>query len=1073
MTSAPSDREPGPVTARSARPYALAPGASFFVLTWTVGLGIARLTGAAAVVLVLGATLAGLVGAVLEARRSVRSIDVIGGTGPTLTTAGEPVTLTIDCSARRRVPRVLRLRLSTDGPMPVAIGEGTVGERLAGDVGTVPIDVRFPDAGVFDVIRVDVETAGASGLIWWRRRALVRFEPILVAPRSVGPMVPFDETTNGDPGDGSTRLGTSTGDVDGVRTWREGEGVVGVHWPSTLRAGSLIVHDRHVSSDRSWVVHVDEGGDAGQVRFTLDEGLRAGHTVGIRTGAAIDGSVTPVHDADDAARVSAVIASQHADAARPRRRPLRTREFHFFGAPGAASVDSNPERSARFTPAARWITALAAGLALAMLVTALGGRPVTMLLIVAGLVLGAVVTLRFVGDDGRRPLGIRIASGVATVGALAYIAVGASGVTGLLAALRGPLPDLLMLLVVLHGFEVTDRRTMRVHQAIALIVAVYAAGLRLDDQLGWWLAAWGAAFVGAITLTSSPPRTADGGARHAGSVAARRRRTRGRAVGVIGWTWLGAACAFAVLIAIPIPDGPASLGLPALSTGTPVGAPGALAGPDGSPAGSTSEDGARGSLGQAGGYRGFSETLDTSVRGDLGDDVVMRVRSPEPAFWRGQTFTAFDGRTWRVSPLVGDPQQGPNIAVPSTIGDQVNPRLETDELIQTYFVEADLPNVLFAAHRATTVIFDGVVWTRPDGALRSDVTLTDGSVYTVVSQRPRVTPPLLRAQGDVAAVFASFDDAASRTALAPYLDVPASTSARTRALADDLNPPGQSTYDTIRAYEAWIADHTAYDLDAAVPGPGVDAVDDVLFESQRGFCEQIASALTVMLRSQGVPARLATGYLSGERDRVSGVWKVRASDAHAWVEVWFPETGWEAFDPTATVPLAGDAQARTVGGDLVSAAISSIASHPVEVGAVMAGAMLLAAAVRVVDEQRRRRRRGRWGLAQDRFIELGDRLDVDDSLPTGSPPHGSPRTNPQRGELIRSRLDDPDAPDAADRAVALERSIVTVVDSLDRAAFDPTWTDGTPGADADYRRMIDALAWLERVRPAARQLTCS
>jgi hypothetical protein len=195
---------------------------------------------------------------------------------------------------------------------------------------------------------------------------------------------------------------------------------------------------------------------------------------------------------------------------------------------------------------------------------------------------------------------------------------------------------------------------------------------------------------------------------------------------------------------------------------------------------------------------------------------------------------------------------------------------------------------------------------------------------------------------------------------------------------------------------------------------------------------------------------------------------VRASDAHAWVEVWFPETGWEAFDPTATVPLAGDAQVRTVGGDLVSAAISSIASHPVEVGGAVAGAMLLAAAVRVVNEQRRRRRRGRWGLAQDRFTALGDRLEI-----AGALPHGSVHTNPWRGDLIRSRLDDPDAPDAADRAIALERSIAIVVDSLDRVAFDPTWTDATRAADADYRRMIDALESLERVRPAARELTYS
>ena len=116
--------------------------------------------------------------------------------------------------------------------------------------------------------------------------------------------------------------------------------------------------------------------------------------------------------------------------------------------------------------------------------------------------------------------------------------------------------------------------------------------------------------------------------------------------------------------------------------------------------------------------------------------------------------------------------------------------------------------------------------------------------------------------------------------------------------------------------EAWLAAHVEYDLDAPVPGAGVDAVDDFLFESQRGFCEQIASALAVMLRTQGVPARLATGYVPGDRDRISGVWKVRASDAHAWVEVWFPQSGWQAFDPTADVPLSGEQAQKLVGGKL-------------------------------------------------------------------------------------------------------------------------------------------------------------
>ena len=377
-----------------------------------------------------------------------------------------------------------------------------------------------------------------------------------------------------------------------------------------------------------------------------------------------------------------------------------------------------------------------------------------------------------------------------------------------------------------------------------------------------------------------------------------------------------------------------------------------------------------------------------------------------------------------MSPELGRPQQGPNIPVPPTLGDESNPQLESDELVQTYFVSADLPNVLFAAPRASTVIFDGTVWTRPDGALRSDTTLTDGSVYTVVSQRVSVTPELLRAQGDVSDVFATFTDGGSQAILAPYLELPTSTSARTIALADDLAQPGRSTYDTVLAYEGWIGANTAYDLNAPVPEPGTNAVDDFLFESQRGFCEQIASALTMMLRSQGVPARLATGYLPGERDRVSGVWKVRARDAHAWVEVWFPETGWQAFDPTASVPLAGDADAGTVGGDLVAAATSSVASHGREIGGVMFLALLGVGLVRIAAELRRRHRRGRWGLLQDRFTELTDRHRSSD--------HGVAMTNPRRGDLFC---------EAFGGDAAVEQQVAIVVEALDRAAFDPLWSD--------------------------------
>ena len=97
--------------------------------------------------------------------------------------------------------------------------------------------------------------------------------------------------------------------------------------------------------------------------------------------------------------------------------------------------------------------------------------------------------------------------------------------------------------------------------------------------------------------------------------------------------------------------------------------------------------------------------------------------------------------------------------------------------------------------------------------------------------------------------------------------------------------------------------HEVYDLTSPVPAQGQDAVDDFLFVSHRGFCEQFASAAVVMLRSAGIPARLVTGYSQGDltsepRERV-----MRGTDAHAWVQVWYPGIGWVNSDPTAAAVL--------------------------------------------------------------------------------------------------------------------------------------------------------------------------
>src|SRR5204863_9121503 len=77
-----------------------------------------------------------------------------------------------------------------------------------------------------------------------------------------------------------------------------------------------------------------------------------------------------------------------------------------------------------------------------------------------------------------------------------------------------------------------------------------------------------------------------------------------------------------------------------------------------------------------------------------------------------------------------------------------------------------------------------------------------------------------------------------------------------------------------------------------------DPVAFFLFERKAGHCEYFASAMAILLREEGVPSRIVTGFRGGEWNELTGNFIVRAKDAHSWVEVYFPGVGWYAFDPT-------------------------------------------------------------------------------------------------------------------------------------------------------------------------------
>ena len=729
------------------RPSGWSPGTGSLLGAWLASAAIARLTGATAVILILAAAVVSAVFEMVAGWWSARSVHVRSAVAPDVATVGDDLAVLVTIDGPTSPRAIERRRITFTRPDGAIVGiADAVRPTGPSDIATSDTDsvtVRFESPGIVSELTVTVQVAGPAGLCWWRRVQTVAIEPLHVAPIGHGPLLAIDRGISDREGSVAARRGNHDGEIDGVRPWRRGDATSSVHWPSSLRTDELIVHDRVTSIDERWLIDLDAA-DPDRLRWTLGEARRLGHDVEVRAG---DGSSHVVHDADDAVRWSAIAAQRRIDRELPDGREVPRPGFLH------RPIQLRPtvvEPATAITGPTRWSAAAAAFAGLAMLAGALDASPALLLLLFVSVATGAVVSMWVARRGGRRPLVLQAAIVMAIVAALAVIAVQATEVDGLLAALRGPLPEVLMLLVVLHGFEAVDRRTLRVHLAITFVLASYAAGLRIDATMGWWLAAWGAAFAASLLTTlRRARRVVDRDTLRSQPVAARRlvlgsARVGGRRVASIVAIGVGT---LALLSLIPIPDGPARLGLPALSVDAPtVSSPGGLALPDGSPTtdGNGATDPDRGMVGEVAGYPGFTEALDTSVRGTLGDEIVMRVRAPEPAFWRGQTFTEFDGRTWTVSPELGQPRNGPVIDVDPTIGDAIGTTVPSSELVQTYFVEQDLPNVVFAAPRPVQVIFDGSLWTRPDGALRSDVTLTAGSVYTVVSERLQVDAEILR-----------------------------------------------------------------------------------------------------------------------------------------------------------------------------------------------------------------------------------------------------------------------------------------------------------------------------------------
>src|SRR5215211_1463574 len=290
-------------------------------------------------------------------------------------------------------------------------------------------------------------------------------------------------------------------------------------------------------------------------------------------------------------------------------------------------------------------------------------------------------------------------------------------------------------------------------------------------------------------------------------------------------------------------------------------------------------------------YHGFRPYMDLRSRGRLSDEVVMKVRSEEPVPYRGVVFDDYNGKGWEISTgdaaekLTSDSMRFDTFTAMNTEPGEGPSR----EVAQVFRIEKDSPNIIFGAYRPETVFFPtSNIKIDPYGSLRAPYQIPEGSAYSVISNVPNASPDQLRSAGTVYP-----GEIADR-----YTQLPPTGLERTRQLAGRLTEGTTNPYDAVLKMNQYLKTTYPYDLSIPPQSQDMDAVEYFLFEQKRGYCEQFSSSLAVMARSLGIPARVATGYDPGEYNPFTGYYEVRASDAHAWVEVYFPGYGWSTFDPT-------------------------------------------------------------------------------------------------------------------------------------------------------------------------------
>ena len=305
---------------------------------------------------------------------------------------------------------------------------------------------------------------------------------------------------------------------------------------------------------------------------------------------------------------------------------------------------------------------------------------------------------------------------------------------------------------------------------------------------------------------------------------------------------------------------------------------------------------------------GFTDDVELGAIGEIkkSSNIVMRVQTGAPVHypmlrWRGIALSHFDGHRW-VSKEAGRLVRTP--ADDGWIKLAGREELEGQAAAQVRFVTLLEPlasDTLFAPSRLVLVRgnFAPDAGTYANSIRRSYLnTDSSDSIFNPFKNFGQI-----RYEGISILPVARPKEASNAGTEYPerireaYLQLPEHLDARIPEFAKRITAEATNPYAKSLAMEEYLRENFTYSLNMT-PNAGADPLAQFLFKTKAGHCEYFASSMAVMLRTLGIPSREVNGFLPGEYNSVGGDYIVRASDAHSWVEAYFPGFGWLTFDPT-------------------------------------------------------------------------------------------------------------------------------------------------------------------------------